>query len=164
MSVIDLYSPAEIESLLTRFSPLARATAARYCGRGVEYEDLLQEGYLVLLQLIPKCPDRKWMAGFLKNHFPGYVRAAAARFRRRGTAALDEEWGDALPDDRSCEERGELELKELLARTLTKDELDLTQALLEGFTQQELAELTGISQQAVSARLRRIRGKLSHVL
>lgn len=53
---------------------------------------------------------------------------------------------------------------ELLTRTLTEDELDLTQALLEGFTQRELAELSGVSQQAVSARVRRIRDKLSPVL
>lgn len=161
MSVTHFYSPAELEILLIRYSPLVKATAVRYSGRGAEYEDLVQEGYLALMQLIPKCTDRKWLAAFLKSRLPGYVRAVAARCRGGSAAALDEEFEDFIPDNRSGEERGEVELREMLTRALTGDELDLTQALLEGFTQKELAVTLGISQQAVGARVKKIRDKLS---
>lgn len=154
------YPPSDIETLLTKFSPLVKATAARYQGRGAEYDDLVQEGYLALLALIPKCRDERWLAAFLKNRLPGYVRAAAWRMRGRGASPLDEEFESFLPDERSGEERGEVELRELLARTLTAEELDVTQALLEGFTQTELAELMAVSQQAISAKIRKIKDKL----
>ena len=164
MSVTPFYPPAEIESLLVQYSPLVRAVAAQYSGRGAEYEDLVQEGYLALVRIIPKCRDRQWLAAFLKNRLPGYVRAAAVRLRKCAAAALEDEFANMFPDGRSGEERGEIELRELLERTLSKDELDLTQALLEGFTQKELAVLLGISQQAVSGRLQKIRDKLAPVL
>lgn len=154
------YPPSEMEALLTKFSPLVKAAAGRYQGRGAEYEDLVQEGYIALMALIPKCTDERWLPAFLKNRLPGYVRAAAWRMRGRGASPLDEEFESFLPDERSGEERGEVELRELLARTLTADELDLVQALLEGFTQKELAALMAVSQQAISAKVRRIKDKL----
>ena len=58
------------------------------------------------------------------------------------------------------EKYGEAELREALRRTLTRGELDITQALMEGFTQAEIARELGISQQAVAARLKKIRDKL----
>uniref|UniRef100_UPI0025D97560 LuxR C-terminal-related transcriptional regulator n=1 Tax=uncultured Cloacibacillus sp. TaxID=889794 RepID=UPI0025D97560 len=58
------------------------------------------------------------------------------------------------------EKYGEAELRETLRRTLTRGELDITQALMEGFTQAEIARELGISQQAVAARLKKIRDKL----
>ena len=45
-------------------------------------------------------------------------------------------------------------------RLLTREELDITQALMEGFTQAEIARELGISQQAVAARVKKIRAKL----
>lgn len=117
-----------------------------------------------MLQLIPKCPDRKWLAAFLKNRLPGYVRAAAARLRGWGAAVPEDGLADMISDGRSREERAEVELRDLLARTLSAEELDITQALLEGFTQNELAGLLGISQQAVSSRVRKIKEKLSPIL
>lgn len=40
----------------------------------------------------------------------------------------------------------------------------MTQALMEGFTQKEIAETLGISQQAVAARLKKIRHKLKELI
>ena len=40
----------------------------------------------------------------------------------------------------------------------------MTQALLEGFSHREIAEVLGISQQAVTKRLKNIREKLKRVL
>ena len=49
----------------------------------------------------------------------------------------------------------ETELRETLERLLTREELDITQALVEGFTQAEIARGLGITQQAVAARVKK---------
>ena len=51
-------------------------------GAARRFEDLVQEGCLALLVLIPRCPDRRWLARYLKTNLPGYVRDAAARMRK----------------------------------------------------------------------------------
>lgn len=153
-----------LDRIVADYAPLVKATASRYQGRGAEYEDLVQEGYLALITLAPKCSDARWLPAFLKNRLPGVVRDAAARIRSRRAEggilleALEETAGE---DE---EAYSEAEIRETLPRSLTADELDMTQALLEGFTQSELAEILGISQQAVAARLKKIRAKLRKVL
>ncbi len=54
---------------LTRRS--LRSVAWRYAGRGAEFEDLVQEGCLALLVLIPRCPDRRWLARYPQNQPSG---------------------------------------------------------------------------------------------
>lgn len=156
--------PAE---LIGSYMPLVKATAYRYQGRGAEYEDLVQEGCLALLILIPRCPDMKWLAAFLKNNLPGYVRTAAARMRRPksdGGEVLLDDIEETVGEDESGRRYTQIELRAMLERALSRDELDLTQALMEGFSQREIAETLNITQQAVAARLRRIRAKLGAVL
>lgn len=155
-----------LEGLVMNYTPLVKVTAYRYQGRGAEYEDLIQEGYLALLILIPKCKDLKWLPYFLKSRLPGYVRTAAEKLRgrRRSPEVELEDVEGVLSDSKSDRAHSEEELRDLLERTLTRSELDLTQALLEGFTQKELASLLNITQQAVSARLRAIRNKLKPVM
>ena len=102
------------------FEPLVRATAFRYYGRGAEIDDLLQEGYLALVTLIPKCPDMDYLPGFLKERLPAYVRNAAARLRHRNGG----EYGEVLLEDieetvgeqESRHKFSEAELSELLRR------------------------------------------------
>ena len=156
---------AQGREIVDSYTPLVRATARRYEGRGADYEDLVQEGYLALLILIPKCPDMKWLAHFLKNNLPGLVRDAAARMRR-GRAQGDEVLLEEIEETVGAEEEGyrEAELRAILFRVLTPEELDLTQALLEGFKQREIAENLGVSQQAVAARLRKIKDKLKGII
>ena len=156
---------AQVREIVDSYTPLVRATARRYEGRGADYEDLVQEGYLALLILIPKCPDMKWLAHFLKNNLPGLVRDAAARMRR-GRAQGDEVLLEEIEETVGAEEEGyrEAELRAILFRVLTPEELDLTQALLEGIKQREIAENLGVSQQAVAARLRKIRDKLKGII
>lgn len=156
---------AQVREIVDSYTPLVKATARRYEGRGADYEDLVQEGYLALLILIPKCPDMKWLAHFLKNNLPGLVRDAAARMRR-GRAQGDEVLLEEIEETAGAEEEGyrEAELRAILFRVLTPEELDLTQALLEGFKQREIAENLGVSQQAVAARLRKIKDKLKGII
>lgn len=151
----------EMEKIAFEYSPLVKAAAARYQGRGAEYEDLVQEGYMALVLLVPQCRDRQWLPLFLKNRLPYHVRDAASRMRkwkRCGDEVLLEEIEETAGAEE--EKYGEAELRETLRRLLTRGELDMTQALLEGFTQAEIARELGISQQAVAARLKKIRDKL----
>ncbi|MDO5116423.1 MAG: ECF-type sigma factor, partial [Synergistaceae bacterium] len=106
-----------------------------------------------------------WLAAFLKNNLPGMVRDAAARMRKprlRGEETMPEE----IEETAGAEEPGysEAELRATLLRSLTAEELDLVQALLEGFNQREIAETTGVSKQAIAARLRKIREKLKKII
>jgi len=159
----NFWADSENGALLLSYGPLVRSVARRYSGRGAEYEDLIQEGYLALMSLIPKCRDRSWLPLFLKNHLPGYVRAAAGRLRKSVplcTVAL-EDVEEVLSEDKSAFQRGECELYDLLRGALTDEELDITQALMEGFSQKEIGEALGVTQQAVSARVRCIRDKLA---
>ncbi len=152
---------AEIERIAREYTPLVKAAAAKYQGRGAEYEDLVQEGYMALVVLVPQCRDRRWLPLFLRNRVPYHVRDAAARMRKRGSDG-GEVLLEAIEETAGAEDEkyGEAELREALRRTLTRSELDITQALMEGFTQAKIAKELGISQQAVAARLKKIRDKL----
>ena len=143
------------------YAPLVRSVAWRYAGRGADFEDLVQEGNLALIVLIPRCPDKRWLARYLKVNLPGFVRDAAARMRRHaahGGGAMTEELEATL--GKNEERYEETELRETLERLLTREELDITQALMEGFTQAEIARGLGVTQQAVAARVKKIRAKL----
>ena len=155
------YEAKEMERIAFEYSPLVKAAAARYQGRGAEYDDLVQEGYMALVMLAPRCGDRQWLPLFLKNRLPYHVRDAATRMRK-WRADGDEVLLEAIEETAGAEEEkyGEAELRETLRRLLTSEELDMTQALVEGFTQAEIARTLGISQQAVAARLKKIRDKL----
>lgn len=155
----------DLGATVLSYDPLVKATAVRYQGRGAEFEDLVQEGYLALLVLIPKCKEIEWLPLFLKNRLPGYVRAAASRLRSdRDNDVFDLECIEDVicDDDDDFEESNEI--RDLLERSLSSEELDVTQALLEGFSQREIADVLGVSQQAVSSKLRKIRDKLRVVL
>ena len=153
----------EMGTLVLEYAPLVKAVAWRYQGRGAEFEDLVQEGFVALLLLIPKCQDKEWLAYFLKRRLPGYVRAAAARLRGqagRGEFVFLEEIEEIISENDTPKRMDEAELSDLLKRTLTKEETNIVQSLTGGFTQKELACSLGITQQAVSAKVRRIRYKL----
>ena len=61
---------SEMAKIASQYAPLVKATAARYQGRGAEYEDLVQEGYMALVILVPQCADRRWLPYFLKTPPP----------------------------------------------------------------------------------------------
>ena len=85
---VDSRLGGDLGGLLLSYTPLVRATAHRYMGRGAEFDDLVQEGYLALLLLIPRCGDREWLPLFLKSRLPGYVRAAAKKTRSPNAAFM----------------------------------------------------------------------------
>ncbi|MCF0247801.1 MAG: sigma-70 family RNA polymerase sigma factor [Synergistes sp.] len=160
---------ATITEVIRDFRPLINSAAARYCGRGAEFEDLVQEGCLAVIRLLPKCSDRKYLAAFLKNRLPGCVRDAAAKMRWPNNcgsieASQDEDGPDLEIPSSEEPQRSSIELRIMIERALTPEELDITQALTEGFSQREIAEILCISQQAVSKRLSVIRRKLRKII
>ena len=145
---------------LERFQPLVKATARRYEGRGAEFDDLVQEGYAALLELIPKCSDPGKLPLYLKERLPARVRAAARREWRHSGLSLEDIEGTG-------EEPADLEepsFPDPLVETLGQKEKKIAELLTEGFTQKEISEQFGISQQAVSARVKKMRQKLQPLL
>ena len=154
------------EELIAKYEPLVKATAKRYAGRGAEYEDLVQEGYLALLILNEKCTDKEWLTAFIANRLPGYVRAAAERLRglRRKTNFADfDTVADRLIDPSEVERRLLIEILEILKKRLRPGEFILARDAMDGWTQSDLAGKNNITQQAVCARLKKIRAKLEPV-
>jgi RNA polymerase sigma factor (sigma-70 family) len=149
-----------MEQELERFQPLVKATARRYEGRGAEFDDLVQEGYVALLELIPKCGDPGKLPLYLKERLPARVRAAARREWRHNGLSLEDIEGTG-------EEPADLEkpsFPDPLMETLGQKEKKIAELLTEGFTQKEISEQFGISQQAVSARVKKMRQKLQPLL
>ena len=152
-------SAHDIDAELLRFRPLALATARRSAGRGAEFEDLVQEGYVALLELIPRCPKRELLPLFLKSRLPARVRAAARRFWRCAEhhvfEPLDELEGSSLEPSVPS-----VEIDDGVSRLLSPEELRMAEMLAEGWSQKETAERLGVTQQTVSFRLRRLRERL----
>lgn len=149
--------------MVLAYKPLAIKVAKRYAYGGAEFEDVLQEAYRGLIVLIPLCPDPLWLPYFLKSRLPGYVRQAARKLRGKEVhVELESVEEIVFPHTGYGVEW--VELEELLRRILTDDELIVVWALLDGYTQKEIAARAGISQQAVGKRLYRIRRKLTPVL
>lgn len=108
-----------MEDIAEKFTPLVLSVAKRYQGRGADFEDLVQEGYLALIILAGKCRDMKWLPLFLKKRLPAAVRDAASRMRRfraDGEELLLEE----IEETQGAEDEkyGEAELREMLFRAL----------------------------------------------
>lgn len=144
------------EEILNAFRPLVEATARRYSNNSENFEDLVQEGYLLVLELLPKCRNRKFLAKFLKNRLPARVRTAARRQWRNGKSEVEFD-----PEKHSGEYRQELPWTRWMAEELLpKKECRVVRLLEEGYTQKEIAEAEGITQQAVSFRVGRIREEL----
>ena len=149
-----------MEQELERFQPLVKATARRYEGRGAEFDDLVQEGYVALLELIPRCGEPGKLPLYLKERLPARVRAAARReWRHNGLSLEDIEGTGEEPADLE-----EPSFPDPLVETLGQKEKKIAELLTEGFTQKEISEQFGISQQAVSARVKKMRQKLQPLL
>lgn len=154
------------DELIEKYTPMVKATAKRYAGRGAEYEDLVQEGFLALLILIRKCTDEKWLTAYIAKRLPGYVRTAAQRYRglRSKACFVDFEFIPEVVFDPFEEDRRKLvEVIHIIKKILTPDEYFIVHDVLDGWSQSDLAEKYDISQQAVSARMKKIRAKLEPV-
>lgn len=153
--------------LVRKYSPLVKAVARRYAGRGAEYEDLVQEGYLALLILFKKCRDKQWLAAYLAKRLPGYVRNAAKRLRGVGGRVpfIDiEECPEIILDPLHIDKEEWIEYIYIIKRILTPDDFIICRDLLCGCSQTDIAKKHKVTQQAISARLKKIRAVLEPVV
>lgn len=151
----------DMEYELRRFRPLVTATARRYAGRGADFDDLVQEGYLALLELVPRCGDPERLPLFLKNRLPARVRAAARREWRQQHVLLENMEG--TPEEPAIFEEPHIPDR-TVEECLCGEDRELVILLAGGFSQKEAAERFGITQQAVSARLRMVRKRLAPLI
>jgi DNA-directed RNA polymerase specialized sigma24 family protein len=137
-------------------------------GRGAEFEDLEQEACLAMLDLIPRCPEGVPLALHLIRQLPGRVRRSAERLRRQslGGALFGPDLDDlaeVLPCPRESRIAQAVEAADLLER-LAPEERALALRLAAGDSQGEIARDRGVTQQAVSARIRRLRARVAAAL
>lgn len=165
-----------IERLIAEFAPLVRALAHRYEGRGVDAEDLRQEGAAGIVRLA-----RRYGTGGARarigRHLPGIVRDASMRMRdmsrrRRETTfvSLDAPcgaeadaptFGELLADERAASDIDDAELRASLEMCLDGRDLETALMIASGASCASIAEASGVTRQAVVNRLKRMRGKLA---
>ena len=154
----DELRDAQVHALLLKYMPFARKAAWRYAGRGAEYEDLVQEAAVALLELIrrwlTKCPPQT-LTLYLFYRLPGRVRSAAHSLRNVRCESLEAgmETGYDVPSE-------DFSVIEIL-HGLSSGDQALALELAHGYTQKELARRYHVSQQAISKRLHKLRNRLS---
>ncbi|MDR3280204.1 MAG: sigma-70 family RNA polymerase sigma factor [Synergistaceae bacterium] len=147
--------------------------ASRYEGRGAEKDDLVQEGYLAVLNAQRDYAQNE-AKRVLDSSLRGIVRDAADRLRWKPCVlpiakCLDDEDGAAIsalteeniPDERAERDVARLELEDALERALEPDDMDIAVKLLDGFTHKDIAQKLGVTQQAATARIHRLRRPLA---
>ena len=149
--------------------------ARKYSRRaGAEEEDLRQEGYLALLKLIKKA-SRNNLNRTISNSLRGMVRDAAFKlYHPAGTVQLsqcgpdDEDEALARAEDiadiAAEEEFARLESADAVERPLDDENLRLARLLAENNTHTEIARIFGISRQAVSQKVTRLRKTLQNAM
>jgi RNA polymerase sigma factor (sigma-70 family) len=144
--------------------------ASIYAGRGAEHDDLKQEAYLAVISLLRQHSKKK-VKQILKNSLKTIVSRSAYKMRyRKGDLRLSRDEGDLeseyfadadeFPDARAEADSAEVEEMDALERALPPDDLYIARLLADGWRQTEIADELGISQQAVTARIKKIRRAL----
>jgi len=155
-------SERELQKITEEYTPLVRALAKHYEGRGAEFDDLVQEGYLALLKLAPRCRKKEYLALFLQKRLPAKIRNAAQRLRRKYTIEADlPEEEDFDPEDAG--QKISTAVTQLLTG-LERNEYQLLRLVAMGYLQKEIAEKLGITQQAVSSRIKKMRNSAKTLL
>jgi RNA polymerase sigma factor (sigma-70 family) len=154
-------APRDFDALLTHTS-WVRGLALQLCADVHAAEDAAQETWAAALQQPPRDPERArgFLARTLRNMLAMTGRSARRRARREQFAALPADAADV--DASELVARAELH-RQLVAAVLRLPELPRELVLrhyFEGVDAATLARRTGISADAVRAKLRRAREKL----
>jgi RNA polymerase sigma factor (sigma-70 family) len=141
---------------------------------GAEEADLRQEGYLALLELVKKA-SRQNLNRTISNSLRGMIRDAAFKlYHPEGTVQLSQ----CDPDDDDCalakaediadieaeNDFERIELTDAVERPLDGQNRRLAELLAENNTHAEIARMFGISRQAVSQRVSKLRETLQSVM
>jgi RNA polymerase sigma factor (sigma-70 family) len=141
---------------------------------GAEEADLRQEGYLALLKLVKKA-SRQNLDRAISNSLRGMIRDAAFKlYHPEGTVQLsqcdpDDDDGafaraEDIADIGAEEDFERLELADAVERPLDEQNRLLAELLAENNTHAEIARMFGISRQAVSQRVSKLRKTLQNAM
>ena len=141
---------------------------------GAEEADLRQEGYLALLKLIRKA-SRRNLKRAISNSLRGMVRDAAQKlYHPESMVQLSQcdpdDDGEALikaediADIGAEEDFERLELADAVERPLGAEDRRLAELLAESNSHAEIARMFGISRQAVSRKVTRLRKILQNAM
>lgn len=172
--------------LALAFRPLALKMAAKYAGRGAEFDDLLQEGLLALDILVSQWEAmeeeerEEELSVYVAKRFPGRVRDAAERSRWRyddeNFRYLDvpleeimEKSYDVLSEEivesprvslAAADMQVDFDVEATLRRVLSDEEFWIVWWLMYGWTLREIARKLDIPHTTLHYRLKKIRRKL----
>ncbi len=153
------HAHCELMETAMNYLPLIKKTAGRYTGRGAEWDDLLVQGFCEAVDLILKCPEDKSLPVYMSNMLPGRIRDVSNRLRRQAAHDSLELLAESGIEPRQDSAHYSPQLL-LAGIDLTCEERSLIDYLLEGYTQKEVAELLGCTQQNISYRVRKLQKKL----
>lgn len=161
---------ARFGGLLDRYGPGLRRVARSYAWRTDEAEDLFQEIALAVWRALPsfraECSDRTFVFRVAHNRgltFAERVRRPEAN-RERDETARDNAPSDApSPEERLGDERRRDALFAAI-RGLQPGARACVTLALEGLSHEEIAEVVGITANAVGVRLSRARDQLRRAL
>ncbi len=172
--LIHLFRSGEqlaFQQLALRYLFLIRSKAADLGGKGVESDDLVQEGFLALLSAAETYEEnggavfRTYAAACIKNRLVSAVRSANSRKNQWNASAwrLEED----VPVHENVQPENALIIKEDFARliaymetSLSPSELRVLSLYLEGHSYDEIARTLGISRKSCDNAMQRVRKKL----
>ena len=161
---IAVKTAPEFDDLYDRYSDAVYRTAVRVAGNPADAEDVLQNVFLRVLNNRLAIDPARSPEPYLRR---AATNAAIDLLRRKQARPDSGQATDAGSGDGASIESSAL-LKERLRQALTKlapeDSELFVLCYLEGYSYDELAELTGLEQGTVASRLHRIRTALRNEL
>ena len=152
------------------FSKLIIATARKYANSREDFEDLVQEGHLALLELLESGMKEKLerageLMDYVRKRLPGMMRTKARRlwkYREEAKYNFKEEF-ENVSDPRAIRDFDLLDFRMFLENAVKKD-MEILRHVLAGKTQKQIGEILGMTQQAISKRVKMMREKIKEAL
>lgn len=154
--------------LVTIYKPRITKMASRFGNDAAEVGDLTQEIFLEVWRSISgyrgKAPFEHWISKVALNRCRKFLRR---EYKRRKQEVVSEHAADSVSET-ATDARRNNDAKEVLANAMTQlkpdDALVLNLRELEGYSLQEVADLTGWSIASVKVKTHRARQRLREIL
>lgn len=158
---------AEVAQLIYRYTRIIRIKAAKLRNSGIESEDLLQEGFLGLLDAIRsyRCEAGKF-AAYADTCITNRMMSAAVKAGKCSLKTPEDFDFEQISDEQACAEdyiilkERNAEFYAKLKSVLSKRELEALWLYLAGFSYNEIAEKLNIGYKSVDNSLSRAKQKL----
>lgn len=158
---------AEMAQLIYRYTRSIRVKAARLRNSEIDSDDLLQEGFLGLLDAIRSYRfERGSFSVFANACISNRMMSAARKAGKDSFASADDFDLEQISDERTCAEdyvilkERNAELYAKLEALLSKKEYETLRLYLAGFSYKEIAERLDITEKSVDNSLSRAKQKL----